>query len=158
MKGRFQTVMGHAPVVLVLSSGTAMAATGTALGATAGCVALALWLVRTWALAPEMTRAQRYAQVIVPVVAVAALVPMAVFAASGGTTAAGMGDFGNAYTRVRTWATGDLGRLVTVGLLVTGVSMGIVRQSVMAAVPAAGAGLALSLGPGIIEAIFTATL
>ena len=59
---------------------------------------------------------------------------------------------------MRTWATGDLGRLVTVGLLVTGVSMGIVRQSVMAAVPAAGAGLALSLGPGIIEAIFTATL
>lgn len=162
MKGRFLTMTGYALAVLALLSGVAMAATGTTLGMTVGCVAvavvLAVWLVRTWALAPEMTHAQRYAQVIVPVVAMAVLVPMAVFAASGGMTVAGMGDFGNAYTRVRTWATGDLGRLVTVGLLVTGVSMGIVRQSVMAAVPAAGAGLALSLGPGIIEAIFTATL
>ena len=162
MKVRLLTTMGYTLVVLALMGGAAIAATGTPLGETVGCVAVALalavWFVRTWALAPDMTPTERYAQVIVPAMAMLVLVPMAVFATSGGTTAAGDGDFGNAYERVRTWATGDLGRLVTVGLLVTGVSMGIVRQSVMAAVPAAGAGLALSLGPGVIETIFAATL
>ena len=167
MKVRLLTTMGYALVVLALMGGAAIAATGTPLGETVGCVAVALalavWFVRTWALAPDMTPTERYAQVIVPAMAMLVLVPMAVFATSGtasgmGATTAGDGDFGNAYERVRTWATGDLGRLVTVGLLVTGVSMGIVRQSVMAAVPAAGAGLALSLGPGVIETIFAATL
>ena len=162
MKERGSKTMGYALVALSLLGGMAIAATGTPLGLAAGCslaaLGLAVWLVRTWALAPVMTPGERYAQVIVPIMAIAVLAPVAVFAASGSTTAAGTGDFGDAYERIETWATGDLGRLITVGLLVTGVSMGIVRQSVMAAVPAAGAGLALSLGPGILEAIFTATL
>ena len=83
----------------------------------------------------------------------AVLVPVLVMAGGGGT-----GDFGDAYNQLVDWAEGDLGRVITVGLLVVGLAAGIVRQSVMAAVPAAGAGLALSVGPGIIDTIFGATL
>ena len=55
MKVRLLTTMGYALVVLALMGGAAIAATGTPLGETVGCVAVALalavWFVRTWALA-----------------------------------------------------------------------------------------------------------
>ena len=88
-----------------------------------------------------------------PVVLTALLAPALVLGGGGGT-----GDFGDAYDQLVQWAEGDLGRVITVGLLVVGLAAGIVRQSVMAAVPAAGAGLALSVGPGIIDTIFGAAI
>ncbi len=53
---------------------------------------------------------------------------------------------------------GDLGRLIVAGLLVTGIAMGIVRQSVMAAVPAIAAGLVFATGPTVIDAIVAAVI
>jgi conjugal transfer pilus assembly protein TraA len=77
-----------------------------------------------------------------------------------GLALAGTGgaEFNAAYTTLSDWATGDLGRLITAGLLITGLAMGIVRQSIMAAVPAIGAGLVFNVGPAVIDAVVAATI
>lgn len=152
-----QDFAGLALVATVLAGAAAAPATGTAAGQAlvAGGVALAMavWAVRVWLAGPDMTPAQRHTQVVVPVVLTAVLVPTLVFAGGGAT-----GDFADAYDTLVEWAEGDLGRIISVGLLVVGLAAGIVRQSVMAAAPAAAAGLALSVGPGIIDEIFGAAL
>ncbi len=84
-------------------------------------------------------------------IAVFALPGMAL-AGTGGT------EFNSAYTTLTDWLSGDLGRLITAGLLIVGLAMGIVRQSVMAAVPAIAAGLVVSVAPTVIGAIVTATI
>ena len=159
MNVRTGNALGYTLIALTLMAGVAGAATGTAAGTAAGCavflLGLAMWLVRTWVRGPELGAAQRCAQVIVPVIAVALVVPTLVMATGSGM---GTADFNAAYSRLEGWATGDLGRVIAVGLLTVGIAAGIVRQSIMAAVPAAGAGLALSLGPGIITTIFGATI
>lgn len=71
---------------------------------------------------------------------------------------AGGAEFNAAYTTMVDWAEGDLGRLITAGLLITGLAMGIVRQSIMAAVPAIGAGLVFNTGPTVIDAIVGAVI
>lgn len=70
----------------------------------------------------------------------------------------GGAEFNAAYTTLSDWAEGDLGRLITAGLLITGLAMGIVRQSIMAAVPAIGAGLVFNVGPSVIDAVVGATI
>ncbi|MGI9301795.1 MAG: TraA family conjugative transfer protein [Gammaproteobacteria bacterium] len=77
----------------------------------------------------------------------------AAWAAGGGGA-----EFATAYNQVTGWMTGGLGKLITAALLITGIGMGIVRQSVIAAVPAIAAGLVLTLGPGVIDAIFGAVI
>lgn len=156
MRRRMHNVAGCAPIPPAVVCAAALAAGtpgATAIGAGAAALALALWLVRTWAVGPDLSEAQRQLQVVMPVGLTALLVPALALAGGGGT-----GDFGDAYDQLVQWAEGDLGRVITVGLLVVGLAAGIVRQSVMAAVPAAGAGLALSVGPGIIDTIFGAAI
>ncbi len=83
------------------------------------------------------------------------------FAAIGiGAAVAGTGgtEFTAAYTTLTGWLSGDLGRLLAVGLLIVGLAMGIVRQSIVAAVPAIGAALVVNVAPTIIGAVVTATL
>ena len=159
MNVRTRNAVGHTLIALTLMAGVAGAASGTVVGMAAGSavflLGLAMWLVRTWARGTELGAAQRYAQTVVPAMAVALVVPTLVMATGSGM---GTADFNAAYTRLEGWATGDLGRVIAVGLLTVGIASGIVRQSIMAAVPAAGAGLALSLGPGIITTIFGATI
>ena len=157
MTEKMQDFAGLALIAMALAG----AATGAATGATAAqafatgalALAMAVWAVRVWVWAPDMTPAQRHTQVIVPVVLTAVLMPTLVLAGGGAT-----GDFADAYDTLVEWAEGDLGRIISVGLLVVGLAAGIVRQSVMAAAPAAAAGLALSVGPGIIDEIFGAAL
>ncbi len=78
--------------------------------------------------------------------------PELALAGTGGT------EFSPAYTLITGWMQGELGRLIAAGLLVTGVAMGIVRQSVVAAVPAIAAALVFAVGPTVIGAIITATI
>lgn len=78
--------------------------------------------------------------------------PGLALAGAGGT------EFNAAYVTMTDWLTGDLGRLITAGLLIVGLAIGIVRQSVMAAVPAIAAGLVVSVAPTVINAIVTATI
>ena len=157
MTQRMHNVAGRALIAPAVVCAAAAMATGTPvatpIGAGAAAMALAVWLVRTWAVLPDLSKGERQLQAVVPVALTVLLVPALAVAGGGGT-----GDFGDAYDQLVAWAEGDLGRVITVGLLVVGLSAGIVRQSVMAAVPAAGAGLALSVGPGIIDTIFGAAI
>jgi conjugal transfer pilus assembly protein TraA len=78
--------------------------------------------------------------------------PMPSWAGTGGT------EFNSAYTTITDWLQGDLGRLIAASLLVVGLVMGVVRQSIMAAVPAIACGLVATVAPTIISAVVTATL
>jgi conjugal transfer pilus assembly protein TraA len=74
------------------------------------------------------------------------------FAGTGGT------EFNPAYTTITDWLQGDLGRLIAASLLVVGLVMGVVRQSIMAAVPAIACGLVATVAPTIIGAVVTAVI
>ena len=74
------------------------------------------------------------------------------FAGTGGT------EFNSAYTTLTDWLQGDLGRLIAAALLVVGLVMGVVRQSIMAAVPAIACGLVATVAPTIIGAVVTAVI
>jgi conjugal transfer pilus assembly protein TraA len=80
------------------------------------------------------------------------LVPAMSFAGTGGT------EFNVAYTTLTGWLQGDLGRLIAAALLVVGLVMGVVRQSIMAAVPAIACGLVATVAPTIIGAVVTAVI
>jgi conjugal transfer pilus assembly protein TraA len=79
-------------------------------------------------------------------------VPALSFAGTGGT------EFTSAYTTLTGWLQGDLGRLLAAALLIVGLVMGVVRQSIMAAVPAVACGLVATVAPTIIGAVVTATI
>lgn len=87
-------------------------------------------------------------------VAIAALGSIATVAIAG----TGGTEFASAYTLITGWVQGELGRLLAVGLLIVGLGMGMVKQTVMAAVPAVAAGLMVAVAPTIIGAIVTATI
>lgn len=73
---------------------------------------------------------------------------------AAGTTGS---EFQGLYEMVRDWSTGYLGKTIAVTFLLVGLGMGIVRGSVMAAVCAIAAGVALLMLPGIIDAMFNVT-
>ena len=83
---------------------------------------------------------------------VALILPGLSMAGTGGA------EFNAAYTTLTNWLSGDLGRLIAAGLLIVGLAMGIVRQSIVAAVPAIGAALVVNVAPTIIGAVVTATI
>jgi conjugal transfer pilus assembly protein TraA len=78
--------------------------------------------------------------------------PSLSYAGNGGT------EFTIAYTTITGWLQGDLGRLLAASLLVVGLVMGVVRQSIMAAVPAIACGLVATVAPTIIGAVVTAVI
>ena len=78
--------------------------------------------------------------------------PEVTLAGTGGT------EFNSAYTTITSWLQGDLGRLSAASLLVVGLVMGVVRQSIMAAVPAIACGLVATVAPTIIGAVVTAVI
>jgi conjugal transfer pilus assembly protein TraA len=82
----------------------------------------------------------------------ALLSPTLSLAGNGGT------EFASAYTTITTWLQGDLGRLIAVSLLIVGLIAGVIRQSIMAAVPAIACGLVATVAPTIIGAVVTASL
>lgn len=81
-----------------------------------------------------------------------AVMPAVSMAGTGGA------EFNGAYTTVTGWLTGDLGRLIAAALLVVGLIAGVMRQSIMAAVPAIACGLVATLAPGVIDTVVTAVL
>lgn len=93
-----------------------------------------------------------------PSVLVAALVIQCLVLPSLGITGTGGTEFASAYTTITNWLQGDLGRLIAASLLVVGLVMGVVRQSIMAAVPAIACGLVATVAPTIISAVVTATI
>ncbi|TNC80104.1 MAG: hypothetical protein C9356_15715 [Oleiphilus sp.] len=67
-------------------------------------------------------------------------------------------DFQAAMQQVQDWTEGTLGALLAFSLLVVGIGMGIMRQSIAAVVPGVASAIALSQGPGILLTIFGATV
>ena len=88
----------------------------------------------------------------------AALLGLACMALPDLALAGADGAFAPAYTTLTTWLTGDLGRLISASLLVVGLVMGVVRQSIMAAVPAIACGLVATVAPTVINTIVTAVI
>lgn len=88
--------------------------------------------------------------------ALIALPEVAAAAAGGG--AGGEAEFGSIYTWIKGIITGTLGRFLAMAAFVIGLAMGIVRQSIIAAVIGIAFAIALAYGPSVIEGVFTATL
>jgi conjugal transfer pilus assembly protein TraA len=100
----------------------------------------------------EHFKPRRAATAVIATLIVALICPALSFAGTGGT------EFNSAYTTLTSWLQGDLGRLIAAALLVVGLVMGVVRQSIMAAVPAIACGLVATVAPTIIGAVVTAAL
>lgn len=97
--------------------------------------------------------ARQWMGLSVAIIAVELLVlPGQGFTGTGGT------EFSAAYTTITEWLQGDLGRLIAASLLIVGLVMGVVRQSIMAAVPAIACGLVATVAPTIISAVVTAVI
>lgn len=100
-----------------------------------------------------LSRQRMFLGALVAVLALTSVVvPEVSLAGTGGT------EFNSAYTTITDWLQGDLGRLIAASLLVVGLVMGVVRQSIMAAVPAIACGLVATVAPTIIGAVVTAVI
>lgn len=66
--------------------------------------------------------------------------------------------FGDAYNQVAGFTQGFLGKLVTLLMIVTGLIMGIARQSIMSLVVGVGMGIALYNAPTVVSQLVGAVL
>ena len=96
----------------------------------------------------------RHPQLAVALLATAVIIlPMAAAQAGTGGT-----EFDVFYDTIVDWAQGSLGKALALAMFLVGIGMGVVRGSVVAAVPAVAGALGLFVAPTIIDAIVTATL
>ncbi len=75
-----------------------------------------------------------------------------VFAGTGGS------EFQEIYSTLIDWTQGYLGKAMAAGIFLTGMAIGIVRQSLMAIVMGIGGGMAVNYTPSIIDAVVTALI
>ena len=85
--------------------------------------------------------------------AAAILLPVAAAHAGAGGT-----EFDPFYDTIVDWAQGSLGKALALAMFLVGIGVGVVRGSVIAAVPTVAGALGLFIAPTIIDAIMTATL
>ena len=96
----------------------------------------------------------RHPQLAVALLATAVtILPLATAQAGTGGT-----EFDVFYDTIVDWAQGSLGKALALAMFLVGIGMGVVRGSVVAAVPAVAGALGLFVAPTIIDAIVTATL
>lgn len=74
-------------------------------------------------------------------------------AGTGGDT-----EFGDIYDLVSQWTEGTLGKTLGVSSLLVGLGIGVIKQSVMAAVVGVALALVAGFGPGVIDEISDAGL
>ncbi len=101
----------------------------------------------------EDVRVRRITAALCLAVAIGLLASAAteVFAATRGS------EFNDVYDLVKAWATGGLGKTISISFLLVGLAIGILRGSVVSAVSCLAACVALLLGPAIIDSLFGAT-
>ena len=88
------------------------------------------------------------------IVAAGALVAAgAVFATTSTDT-----DFTSVVTLLTNWATGTLGKTLSLAMFVVGIAAGITQQSVMAAVVGIAGALVMNYGPTVITNVFGALI
>lgn len=74
------------------------------------------------------------------------------YAGSGGT------EFNTVYQQLTGWTEGTLGKIIALGMIITGLGMGVLRQSIMGVVVGVAGGLALANAPTVIDAIMGGVL
>lgn len=67
-------------------------------------------------------------------------------------------DFDTVFQTLRDWTEGSLGRVLSIAMVIIGITMGVARQSIMAFAIGIAAGLGLYTAPTVIESIVSATL
>lgn len=83
------------------------------------------------------------------VVAIVAAVPLQAMAGVGGT------EFTEVYDQLTGWANGILGKVLGVAALLVGLGVGVIKQSVIAAVVGIAVALTAGFGPGVIDGVIT---
>lgn len=83
-----------------------------------------------------------------------AFVTLTLFVSVDPVYAANGAEFQDLYTMVHDWSTGYLGKTIAVTFLLVGLGMGVVRGSVIAAVAAIAASVALVMLPKIVDVLF----
>ena len=68
------------------------------------------------------------------------------------------GPLSDVYTSLTEWAQGNVGKTVSLGMILVGIVGGIARQSLMSFATGIGGGLGLYNSPTIIDTVFNATL
>lgn len=100
----------------------------------------------------EMWRAWFYSLAFLLGAGLVMLVPGLVEAASTS------GPLSDVYTSLTEWAQGNVGKTMSLGMILVGIVGGIARQSLMAFATGIGGGLGLYNAPTIIDTVFNATL
>lgn len=85
-------------------------------------------------------------------VALAVLASTAAVAGSGGQQ-----QFGGLAQQLAGWSQGSLGIVIAIAALLVGLSIGVVKQSLMAVVTGIGIAIALYYGPDVISGVLSAT-
>ena len=87
----------------------------------------------------------------------AATLALAAFVSTEAAAATSMAPdaFDALYATIAGWCKGTLGKSLSLAFLVIGLSLGIIRGSIVAAVTCIAASLSLMIAPTILEAIFT---
>jgi conjugal transfer pilus assembly protein TraA len=80
------------------------------------------------------------------------VVPVAAFAGTGGT------EFTEIWNTILGWTQGFLGKTLALGAFLTGIAIGVVRQSLMSIALGLGAAMAVYYTPDIINNIVAALL
>lgn len=89
-----------------------------------------------------------------------ALITLALFAVALALNASAASDstFSEIVDKLTTWMTGSLGTTFSLGALAVGLAIGVVKQSIMSVVTGVSVALSASLGPGVLQGLFTAAL
>lgn len=82
-------------------------------------------------------------------VGIAASLPISAMAGAGG------GEFTQVYDQLTGWANGILGKVLGVAALLVGLGVGVIKQSVIAAVVGIAMALTAGFGPGVIDGVIT---
>ena len=77
---------------------------------------------------------------------------MSAHAGTGGT------EFSAIYDTLTGWSNGALGKTIAAGAFLTGIAMGVVRQSIIAVVTGISTALAVNYTPTVIDAVVTALI
>lgn len=84
--------------------------------------------------------------------AMAILSPQVALAGAGGT------EFTQVYDQLTGWANGTLGKVLGVAALLVGLGVGVIKQSVIAAVVGIAMALTAGFGPGVIDGVVSSGL
>jgi conjugal transfer pilus assembly protein TraA len=79
--------------------------------------------------------------------AFAITLPLQAMAGAGGT------EFTQVYDQLTGWANGTLGKVLGVSALLVGLGVGVIKQSVIAAVVGIAMALTAGFGPGVIDGV-----